>query len=87
MQGDIFLSKSSLIKINKEDIKKYYELLPKEIGRGASGIVIKGKERGLSEKFRAIKIMPKKLIKSSESLTHETDILKKLDHPNTIRLF
>lgn len=87
MEADISFNKSSFIKTSKEDIRKYYDLEPKEIGRGSSSIVIKGRDRGVSHQLRAIKIMPKKLMKSSESITHETDILKKLDHPNTIRLF
>jgi calcium-dependent protein kinase len=36
---------------------------------------------------RAVKIVPKLLLKNPESLVNEIEILKKLDHPNIVKLY
>jgi calcium-dependent protein kinase len=56
------------------------------LGKGAYGVVYKGKEKNGSE-WRAIKKIAKKNIKQPELLLNEIEILKSLDHPSCIKLY
>jgi len=58
----------------------------KILGSGTYGEVIKAKKKG-SKIVRAIKKIPKKHVKHPERFTREIEIMKKLDHPNIIKLF
>jgi hypothetical protein len=44
-------------------IQKYFAFYKKELGRGAYGVVYKAKEKNVDGPWRAIKKIPKKMIK------------------------
>ena len=47
----------------------------------------KAREKNAQGPWRAVKKIPKKMIKQPELLINEIDILKTLDHPSIVRLF
>ena len=57
-----------------------------ELGRGAYGTVFSARLKN-SEKIRAIKQIQKKSIKYPQTFINEIEILKKLDHPNIIKIY
>ena len=63
-----------------------YDLLPKEIGKGVFGTVFKAKLRNQNV-WRAIKKIPKKNVSDQKDFLNEIDIMKKLDHPNIVKLY
>lgn len=81
-----------LLKIQKEyfvfnygsNIKDLYSFR-KILGEGGYGKVYKAKHRK-SNQSRAIKTIPKNKIINVDRFKNEVDALKKLDHPNVIKL-
>ena len=67
------------------EISDYYEFLEK-IGEGAFGKVYKVIHKD-SGKIRAVKLLYKKDLTGKKQLLSETENLKRLDHPNIIRLY
>lgn len=59
-----------------------------ELGRGAFSVVKKGKHKKTGEPV-AIKVIEKKFVEKQDLmlLAREIDIMKKVDHPNVLRLF
>ncbi|MCQ2816043.1 MAG: protein kinase [archaeon] len=80
-QQNMLLAKENLIKISKDKVSKYYEVL-NELGQGSYGKVKKVRHIKLNE-IRAMKIVSKK----STSSQNEIEILRKVSHPNIINIF
>jgi len=58
----------------------------KVLGEGSFGRVLKGVLRSDSRVHRAIKQISKKQIKELKCLANELTLMKKIDHPNIIKL-
>lgn len=70
-------------------ITNYYELEQKALGTGAFGTVVKGRLKGQTSEtaWRAIKKIPKKKVTDKVEFLTEIELLRKLDHPNIIKLY
>lgn len=67
-------------------IQDYYDVSTNELGKGTYGKVVQAKIKD-SDAIRAIKIIPKTKVTNLERFKTEIDIMKKLDHPNILRLY
>lgn len=69
------------------DIKEFYKI-EATIGRGTFGTVKRAKNRATGERF-AVKVLSKKKMNQEDidAAQTEIDILKRVDHPNIIKLF
>ncbi len=88
MKIDMVRNKNAMDKSemgNNKEISDDYEFLEK-IGEGAFGKVYKVICKA-SGKPRAVKLLYKKDLTGKKQLLCETENLKRLDHPNIIRLF
>ena len=56
------------------------------IGKGGFGMVVKGVHK-ITRQERAIKIVKKSRLADPEKFFNEFEIMKKLDHPNVIKLY
>jgi len=85
--GD-FLKELDFVTENKVRITKEYNVLSPPLGRGAFGEVRKAIHKSTSI-VRAIKIIYKESSTPNElkRISNEVDILKKLDHPNIIKVY
>lgn len=83
-----FLRELDLVQENKTRITKEYNVLHPPLGRGAFGEVRKAIHKSTSI-VRAIKIIYKENSAPQElkRITNEVEILKKLDHPNIIKVY
>lgn len=86
--------KDFFIQSRQEDIRKYYDFYPKvnkpltkAIGRGGYGTVYRAKLKKPPYSDRVVKVINKRLIRNADVLMNEVNILRKLDHPNIIRLY
>ena len=70
----------------RRDIKNYYDLSPEELGKGSYGKVVLGIMRQVKVK-RAVKIIDKSKVSNVDRFRFEVEIMKKLDHPNILRLY
>jgi hypothetical protein len=61
--------------------------LMKPIGKGAYGTVYQAKMMHPPFADRVVKVIQKRLVRNPESLKNEYMILKKLDHPNIVKLY
>ena len=79
-------SKVFIAKGNNDPNKLYIK--KKILGRGSFGIVYLVKQRYLSRYFamKVIKKSPTKAKEEEENLMNEVDILRKLDHPNIVKI-
>ena len=75
------LARENLIKIQKESITNYYEIIG-ELGSGSYGSVKKVRHKQLKE-LRAMKV----ILKKSENAKTEIDIMRKVSHPNIVNIF
>ena len=75
------LRKENLIKIQKENFTKDYEIIG-DLGSGSYGSVKKVRHKKLKE-IRAMKIILKKMDNSKT----EIDIMRKISHPNIVNIF
>ena len=75
------LARENLIKIQKESITNYYEIIG-ELGSGSYGSVKKVLHKQLKE-LRAMKV----ILKKSENAKTEIDIMRKVSHPNIVNIF
>ncbi len=57
------------------------------MGRGAYGVVYLGRMIEAPHEYRVVKVISKKYVKNPEALQSEIQILRKLDHPNIIKLY
>jgi len=68
-------------------ISRRYEIDPQEIGVGGYGRVYAAKDRMFKDRRVAIKKLVRHHDDKVETLTHEVDIMKELDHPSICKLF
>jgi len=80
------ISRGQLIVENPGDVRKLYDIEASKLGEGTYGSVSRGKHRGTGVQ-RAIKTLSKGHQKNIERFKQEIAIMKKLDHPNIIKLF
>ena len=57
------------------------------IGKGAFGIVYKATMKAPPYTERVIKVINKMFLKNTEALENELNIMKRLDHPNVVKLY
>ena len=67
-------------------LEDFYEVSGTELGKGTYGRVVMAKIKDSSSR-RAIKIIPKIKVTNLERFKTEIEIMKKLDHPNILRLY
>lgn len=67
-------------------ITDFYEMSTNELGKGTYGRVVMAKIKDSSSR-RAIKIIPKEKVTNLDRFKTEIEIMKKLDHPNILRLY
>eukprot|EP01068_Selenidium_serpulae_P017666 Selendium_serpulae@DN6395_c1_g1_i6.p1 len=72
--------------VDGTSIGDYYDINIGSLGKGSYGSVIKAKEKR-SGAIRAVKIVNKPKIENITRLKREIQIMKRLDHPNIIKLF
>ena len=70
----------------RRNINTYYELSSDELGKGSYGKVVLGTMKQVKVK-RAVKIIDKSKVSNVDRLRFEVEIMKKLDHPNILRLY
>lgn len=73
-------------KESRRDIKLYYDISKKLLGKGSYGKVQLAYLRGTNIQ-RAVKIINKAKVKNVERFKLEVEIMMKLDHPNILRLY
>jgi calcium-dependent protein kinase len=86
--SDVKIKLSSFVLKRNNNPSELYELI-KELGSGSYGKVFKVKHK-ISQEERAMKIIKKENIAtgiSSFDIQREIDILKRLDHPNIMKIF
>lgn len=73
--------------VRHEPIDEFYEL-GKEIGRGGFSVVVEGISKKTGEKF-AIKCIKKTMVEGDDIklLRREIKIMKKVNHPNILKLY
>lgn len=83
----IEISPEIFIKIQTDDISTFYKF-EENVGEGAYGSVYRAVSLRDKE-IRAIKVIRKEVMKSSSKglLLAELELLRKMDHPNIIKLF
>ena len=83
----LVLRRGWFVETGKNNIKEYYDFNTSEpLGEGAYGQVVKATHKA-TKYMRAIKIVSKSKIKDQTEFVNEIEILKRLDHPNIIRLY
>jgi calcium/calmodulin-dependent protein kinase I len=83
-EPSIDVSVELLSPLQRRSIFQVYTL-GEEIGRGAFSIVKKGRNM-ITEQEVAIKVLKRKFLLNSNSITREIEIMKRLNHPNILRL-
>jgi len=73
--------------VRNEPIEDFYDL-GREIGRGGFSVVVEAVERASGKKY-AIKCIKKTMVEGDDIklLRREIKIMKKVDHPNILKLF
>lgn len=85
IQRDKALGIQQRVISRSEDISDFYEFMEK-IGEGSFGKVYKARQKD-TDKLFAIKLLYKKQMANKSEIITEIENLKKLDHPNVIRLY
>ena len=83
---NLIFSKQNLIPSTKDRLSKIYEIKKKILGKGGYGKVYQVKNK-ITQEINACKQISKKDIPNIERLANEISILKKVDHPNIIKLY
>ena len=81
----ILFNKQNLISLTEGLISTKYEII-KKLGKGAYGRVFQVKNKTTGQ-IRACKQLPKNKISNLQKFQREISILKKIDHPNIIKLY
>jgi len=69
-----------------ENIKDFYDVVPKPLASGSYGAVHLCTHKLTKEK-RAVKIVPKYKIASVDNFLNEIELLRMVDHPQIIRMY
>mmetsp|Transcript_26406 Transcript_26406/g.23337 ORF Transcript_26406/g.23337 Transcript_26406/m.23337 type:complete len:101 (+) Transcript_26406:34-336(+) len=86
MAEEFKIRKENFVFYKNEDISEHYEL-GGVLGKGSFGMVLKGVHHATGQ-IRACKVIPRSTItKKIERFINEVNALKKLDHPNIVRLY
>lgn len=80
------IKKENLIIQNTQKFKDLYKKQKEPLGSGGFGVVYKCRHRD-TKQTRAVKVISKKKIKNMETFLQEVEIMKKLDHPNVLKLY
>lgn len=80
----LLLDRKWFVTSSDDDITDHYDLT-QQIGEGGFGRVLLGTHRNSGE-VRAVKIIQKSRVKEARTFKTEIDILKRLDHPQIIRI-
>jgi len=83
---DESLTTGQFILQNHCKLAEVYELNEQKLGEGTFGCVVLGRHKATGVP-RAIKKIAKAHVKDLQGLRKEIDMMKKMDHPNIIRLF
>ena len=86
MHSELHIDRSLFINAKKGDIKEFYTFKG-QLGEGAFGKVHLAQQKDQSMKKRAVKALQKQNLKSMVEVMNEMEILKKLDHPNIIKVY
>jgi calcium-dependent protein kinase len=84
-RSSIKINKYDSILISDKKIRDIYKFT-KKLGSGAEGVVYLAKHRTTGER-RAVKALRKEKGTDIQAFKNELTILKKLDHPNIIKLY
>lgn len=85
-ENDFVYGKDRFVFYKDDDISKDYEITD-TLGQGSFGVVLKGVHK-VTKQERALKVIPRsKITRRIERFINEVNALKKLDHPNVIRLY
>lgn len=83
---DFAYGKERFVFYKDDNISDDYEITD-TLGQGSFGVVLKGIQRNTGQ-ARALKVIPRsKITRKIERFINEVNALKKLDHPNVIRLY
>jgi len=87
-KNPLTISRQWFIQPRKEKIEDIYTFSASKdvLGTGSYGAVFKGIHK-ISKAPRAIKAIAKSKVKNPSSFKNEIEIMKKLDHPNIIKLY
>ncbi len=80
-----YASKGDSVMFKSKNIREDYKFT-KKLGSGAYGVVYQAKHR-IKGDIRAVKAVRKRKVEDIATFKNEIEIMKKLDHPNIIRLF
>lgn len=84
--SNVTYGKENFVQYKMEDVAKDYEII-EQLGQGSFGVVLKGIHKQTQQE-RALKVIPRsKITRKIERFINEVNALKKLDHPNVIRLY
>lgn len=88
MESEFIIKKDIFLRVRTEPFEDLYYIHPKPIGKGAYGLVFKVREKlHPTDCWRAAKMYLKKNLGSKEQMLNELRILKRLDHPNIIKIY
>ena len=81
------LRRGWFVQTGRKNIKEFYDFdMGEQLGEGAYGQVVKATHKA-SRYMRAIKVVSKDKIHNKSEFVNEIEILKRMDHPNIIRLY
>jgi len=88
VENEVALKKTWFIQSKEGRLEDYYNVNTEKdiIGTGAFASVVKATAKD-SHQVRAVKILRKEKISDKEKFKAEIEILKRLDHPNVLKLF
>jgi calcium-dependent protein kinase len=80
-------NKENFVWYKNEDVSNDYDISEDVLGQGSFGVVLKGIHKQTQQE-RALKVIPRsKITRKIDRFINEVNALKKLDHPNVIRLY
>ncbi len=81
----ILLKRQAFIR-KSENIKDFYDVVPRPLASGSYGAVHLCTQKITKEK-RAVKVVPKYKLANVDNFLNEIELLKLVDHPNIIRMY
>merc|ERR1719261_632950 len=80
------LSSAIFAQHNAGKVEEKYAVSKNEIGSGSYGTVRKCQSKS-TKAVRAIKTIRRKLMKDAKMLQNEVEVMKRMDHPNIVKLY